>query len=68
MKFEGEEIDGYTIRVKGFKGPITQPLMRGEKLELNCSVEVVEVAVRENLRTGEVFRDHIVRIVEVDSE
>lgn len=65
MQFEGEEIDGFTIKVKGFKGPISTPLMRGEKLQLTCDVEVVEVAVRENQRTGHVFRDHIVKIVEV---
>lgn len=67
MKFEGEHIDGYTIKFKGYKGPITTPLMRGERMDITCAVEVVEVAVREDLRTGKVYRDHIVRIVEVDN-
>lgn len=67
VQFEGEHIDGFTIKVKGFKGPILIPLARGEKLELTCQVEVVEVAVRENLRSGQVFRDHVVRILEVDN-
>ena len=67
MRFEGEEIDGFTITVKQFKGPIGVPLSRGEKMELTCIVEVVEVAVRENLKTGQVFRDHVVKISEVDN-
>ena len=65
MSFEGTEIDGYSITVKGFKGPITIPLTLNEKMELTCVVEVLEVNFRENRRTGQVFRDHVVKISEV---
>lgn len=65
MHFEGESIDGFTITVKGFKGPVSIPLTLNEKMELTCVVEVIEVAYRENRRTGQMFRDHVVRIAEV---
>lgn len=65
MRFEGVVIDGYTITVKGFKGPVSIPLTLNERMELTCVVEVLEVAYRENRRTGQVFRDHVVQIAEV---
>jgi hypothetical protein len=65
MRFEGEDVDGCTITVRGFKGPIGDPLVRGQKIEIICTVEVVEVAYRENLNTGQLFRDHVVKIAEV---
>lgn len=66
VKFEGEDVDGFLITVKGFKGPIGIPLSMGERLELTCVVEVIEVSHRENRSSGQIFRDHAVRIVEVE--
>lgn len=65
LNFEGVAIDNFTITVKGFKGPIDIPLILNERMELTCVVEVLEVVIRENRRTGQVSRDHVVKIAEV---
>ena len=62
MKFEGEEIDTYTLTIRQAKLPFSQPLSRGEKITLEVDVEVFEVAVRENMRTGELSRVHTVKV------
>lgn len=62
MKFEGEDIDTYTLTIRQAKLPFSQPLSRGEKITLEVDVEVFEVAVRENMRTGEISRVHTVKV------
>lgn len=56
--FEGEEIDGSTIVLKGYTGAIPVPLMRGEKIRLVVEAEVKNISFDENLRNGKVYRVH----------
>lgn len=65
MKFEGEDIDTFSLTIRQAKLPYSQPLSRGEIAKLVIEVEVFEVAVRENLRTGEISRVHTVKVKDV---
>lgn len=68
MKFEGEDINSYSLTIRQAKLPFPQPLSRGEVVRLVIEVEVFEVAVRENMRTGEISRVHTVKVREAMPE
>ena len=65
MKFEGEQVDAYEVVIRQFRGPIDRPLTLGELVTLEVIVQVTEVSHREHQKTGEIYRDHIVRVKEV---
>lgn len=64
-KFEGEEIDGYTVIMRQYNGSFPMPLARGEKVLLLVEAEVRSVSFNENLKTGRVYREHILHVKEV---
>lgn len=66
LKFEGEDIDGLTVLIKQHKGPLTTPLTRGERVQLTITGEVTEVNFRENRRNGQVYRDHVIVVTDVE--
>lgn len=68
MRFEGEDVDGLkgTIRLHRFDMEV--PLLVGEVVELRVVAYVSEVVHRVDQRTGQVFRDHTVRLKEVEIE
>lgn len=65
MQFEGEKVDDYSMTIRQAKLPIGKPFARGEVTTITLEVEVQEVSHRENLRTGEIIRDHVVKVKEV---
>lgn len=68
VKFEGEELDGSTIKLKQYTGPIAVPFMRGEKVRLIVEAEVQTVQFNENVKTGKVFREHVLYVKDVYPE
>lgn len=68
--FEGQEVDGYAVIVRQFKGPIDVPLAWGEEVQVNIRGKVIAVTVRENRQTGQLTREHEVKILGIvgDSE
>ncbi len=65
MKFEGETVDVYEVVIRQFRGPIQKPLALGEIVTLEIQVQVTEVSHREHPRSGDIYRDHIVKVLEV---
>jgi hypothetical protein len=62
MSFEGENIDNFSVTIRQAKLDYSKPLARGETVKLVVEVECTAVSIRENQRTGEILRDHIVRV------
>ena len=65
MRFEGQEVDVYEVVIRQFRGPIGTPLTLGEVVELTVMVQVTEVSHREHGKNGQIYRDHIVKVLEV---
>lgn len=63
--FEGQDIDGYIVVVRQFKGPIDKPLAWGEDVQVTIHGKVTAVEHRENKSTGRLVREHEVRIIEI---
>lgn len=68
MKFEGDEIDGYKITLRQFKGDLDVPLTADEYVTLTVVAQVSEVSHRVDRKSGLFFRDHIVHVKEVHVE
>lgn len=63
--FEGQEVDGYQIMFRQFRGEVDIPLGLGEVVHLKLIAKVTHVDHKENQRNGLLIRDHEVKVLEV---
>jgi hypothetical protein len=68
VRFEGEDLDGCSVTIRQFKGVINGPLLLGEDVQVTIKGKVIGVSIRENRRTGRLYRDHEVLIEEVTDD
>lgn len=66
--FEGEDVDGSVVKLRQYTGNVEKPLMRGERIKLTIEAEVRSVSFEENLRTGRVYRVHVLHTTDVKLE
>lgn len=62
MRFEDEEIDVFSVKIRQYTGYIDIPLMLGEIVELSVLGRVVSVDHRENQKTHELVRVHEIMV------
>ena len=62
MKFEGEEVDGFEVILRQFKGDIDLPLTNDETVELVITAKVTGVNHRIDQRNGMLFRCHEMKV------
>lgn len=65
MRFEGEEIDGFRVQVRQFKGYIDKPLAIDETVSLIVTAKVTAVDHSINQRDHHLYRNHILKIEDV---
>ena len=66
MKFEGEEVDGYKVTLRQFKGDLDVPLAAHEVVELKVLARVTEVNHGVNQRDHKLYRTHVLKVQEVE--
>lgn len=66
-RFEGDDLDGNSVTIKAYKGPIDTPLVRGETVRVTIVGKVLGVSFVENQRNGRLVRDHTIKVVEIES-
>lgn len=65
MHFEGEQVDGYQVVMRQFRGDIELPLTVDEIVELRVRVRVKQVGYEVNERNGQMHRVHTLKVEEV---
>jgi len=65
MKFEGEEIDGFRVQLRQFKGYVDTPLAVDETVSLIVTAKVTAVDHTINQRDHRFYRNHILKIEDV---
>lgn len=67
-KFEGEEVDGYELMFRQFRGPLDKPLISNEIVHLKVTAQVRDVGHKTEARTGLFIRHHELKVLEVEVE
>jgi hypothetical protein len=67
VKFEGEDVDAALITLRQYKGewPVDRPLLVDEEVKMTLVVEVAEVSHRVNQRDGNLYRVHVLHVLQV---
>lgn len=67
-KFEGEEVDGYELMFRQFRGALDKPLVSNEIVHLKVTAQVRDVGHKTEARTGLFIRHHELKVLEVEVE
>lgn len=66
--FEGQEVDGYQVMARQYRGEFDIPLSLGEIVHLKVVAKVTHVDHKENQRNGLLIRDHELKILDVSMQ
>lgn len=67
-KFEGDEVDGYELMFRQFRGSLDKPLISNEIVHLKVTAQVRDVGHKTDARTGLFIRHHELKVIEVEVE
>ena len=65
-KFEGNEVDGYELMFRQYRGPIDIPLTSDEIVHLKVVARVKDVGHKTNERNGRFIRHHELKVIDVE--
>lgn len=65
-RFEGEDVDGYELMFRQYRGPVEMPLATDEIVHLKVTARVTDVGHKRNQRNGLFIRHHELKVIEVE--
>lgn len=66
--FEGQEVDGYQIMARQYRGEVEIPLMLEEIVHLKMVAKVTHVDHKVNQRNGLLIRDHELKVLDISMD
>ncbi len=67
-KFEGDQVDGYELMFRQYRGAIDLPLASNEIVHLKVTARVKDVGHKTSERNGLFIRHHELKVLEVEVE